>query len=368
MRTRKLSSRLVTPRPRNDARSTQFSFKNIHALLESASQAILAVNQAGNIVLANRATEKLFGYRSEELIGKPLDRLVPPGRRKDHSLHRARFFSKPRSRPMGIGLDLRGCRKDQKLFPVEISLGCIETPKGRLAIAFVSDITERKRLEAALQQDHEQIRALASRLLTAQEEERRRVSREIHDDFCQELTALTFDLGEQLSVDRTTRSRLEELQSRLSTLSAAARNLAHQLHPSTLEDLGLAASLRALCEEFSHRNGLAVQFKKGAVPEMPIGVASCLYRIAQESLRNAIKHSEAKCVVVNLNSNARNIILSVRDDGAGFDLQSSKRKGGLGLTSMEERVRLVNGSLSIKSAPGRGTRITATVPLVRSPS
>jgi PAS domain S-box-containing protein len=365
MRTRKPPSILRASRD-----DPQLSFRSIRALLESAPQAIFAVNRAGNIVLANRATKKLFGYRPNELLGKLLDRLVPPGQRKDHSNHRARFFAKPRSRPMGIGLDLCGCRKDRNLFPVEISLGSIDTPEGRLAIAFVSDITERKRLEAAVQQDHEQIRALASRLLTAQEEERRRVSREIHDDFCQELAAVAFDLGEQLSVGlpEATRSRLEELQSRLSTLSVAARNLAYQLHPSTLEDLGLPVALRALCEEFSHRNGLAVQFRKGAVPQIPIEVASCLYRVAQESLWNAIKHSSAKRVVVNLGSNRKDVTLSVRDDGAGFDFHASRRKGGLGLASMEERVRLVDGSLSIKSEPGRGTRITATVPLARSRS
>jgi len=371
MEARKLPSILISPRQPKRAWLPQLSSKSIHALLESASQAILAVNQAGKIVLANRATGKLFGYRPNDLVGTSLDRLVPPHQRKNHSVYRARFFANSRSRPMGMGLDLRACRKDGQLFPVEISLGFIHTPEGPLAIAFVSDITERKRLEAAVQQDHEQIRALASRLLTAQEEERRRVSREIHDDLCQELAALAFELGEQLSagLPEGIGSWLKKLQGRISNLSVAARNLAHQLHPSSLEVLGLAAALRALCEEFSHRNGLVVKFKKGAVPHrLPLEVASCLYRIAQESLQNAVKHSSAKHVVVKVGSNRKNVTLSVRDDGAGFDFHASKRKSGLGLASMEERVRLVDGSLSIESAPGHGTRITATVPLVRSSS
>jgi len=245
------------------------------------------------------------------------------------------------------------------------------TAGGRLPVTLGDDIVERRRLEAAAKQDHEQIRALASRLLSAQEDERRRLSREIHDDFCQELAALTFDLGELLSepLREVSRSRLQELQSRLTKLSATARHLAHQLHPSTLEDVGLAASLRALCEEFSQRSGIVVKFTKRQVPDrLPPGIMSCLYRIAQEGLRNAVKHSGAKHVIVRLVAAKDQITLVIRDDGAGFDLRFAKGKGGLGLAGMEERIRLVNGNLSIESARGHGTRIVATAPLSRSGS
>lgn len=246
--------------------------------------------------------------------------------------------------------------------------GCVDTANGNCSVTFLRDITERERLKAALKRDHEQIRDLALRLISAQEEERRRVSREIHDDFCQELAALAFDLGELLvePLPEASLSRLQELQGRLVNLSSAARTLAYKLHPSTLEDLGLAASLSGLCAELSLRNGMVVKFTKGQVPDgLPLEVTSCLYRIAQEGLRNAVKHSGAKHVAVRLRSNRKNVMVSVRDDGVGFDVRSAKGKGGLGLASMGERVRLVDGNLSIESAPGHGTSIVATAPLLR---
>jgi signal transduction histidine kinase len=256
------------------------------------------------------------------------------------------------------------CKRNQQQGRSGTSTGATRSPEGKRN----SDVAERQRLEAATKQDHEQIRALASRLLSAQEDERRRMSRVIHDDFCQELAALTFDVGALLSeaLPEASRSRLQELQGRL---TAAARHLAHQLHPSTLENLGLDASLSAFCEEFSSRNGMVVKFtKRQQLERLPLEVMSCLYGVAQEGLRNALKHSGAKHVVVSLRSNRTRVMLSIRDDGVGFELRSAKGKGGLGLAGMEERIRLVNGNLSIESALGHGTGIIATAPLSRSGS
>ncbi|MGA2882291.1 MAG: ATP-binding protein [Bryobacteraceae bacterium] len=124
--------------------------------------------------------------------------------------------------------------------------------------------------------------------------------------------------------------------------------------------------MRALCEEFSHRSGIVVKFTKRQVPNrLPPGIMSCLYRIAQEGLRNAVKHSGAKHVIVRLVTTKHQITLVIRDDGAGFDLRFAKGKAGLGLASMEERIRLVDGNVSIESVPGRGASIVATAPLLR---
>ena len=253
------------------------------------------------------------------------------------------------------------CKRNQQQGRSGTSTGATRSPQGKPN----SDVAERQRLEAAAKQDHERIRALASRLLSAQEDERRRMSRVIHDDICQELAALTFDLGELLSepLREASRSRLQELQNRLTNLSAATRDLTHQLHPPTLEDLGLIVSLRDLCEEFSRRNRLVVKFTKRQVPDhLPIEVMTCLHRIAQEGLRNAAKHSGAKGIMVTLHSNRKKLVLSIRDDGTGFALQSAKGKGGLGLANMQERVRLVSGEISIRSEPGRGSKIVVEVP------
>ncbi|MBI1955684.1 MAG: PAS domain S-box protein, partial [Acidobacteria bacterium] len=135
-------------------------------------------------------------------------------------------------------------------------------------------------------------------------------------------------------------------------------------HPSILDDLGLTATLRAECAAFSKQHGIPARFLPHNVPEsLPSDISLSLYRIAQESLWNAAKHAEAKEVLVTLTGSGEEIVLAIHDDGNGFDLAQIKGKGGLGLVSMEERVRLVNGGFSVTSEPGKGTSVAVRVPL-----
>ena len=149
--------------------------------------------------------------------------------------------------------DLEGRHKDGAKFPVEIALSPIETEEGKLAVAFVTDITQRRKLEHREQASSREIRALAASLLAAQEEERRRVSRDLHDQICQQLAALAFDIGSLAAsppLRKTLQSRLRALQARAVKASEEARHIAYELHPSVLDDLGLVASLGELCREF----------------------------------------------------------------------------------------------------------------------
>jgi PAS domain S-box-containing protein len=229
------------------------------------------------------------------------------------------------------------------------------------------DITRQKRLEKVAEKSRNEIRSLAGRLMTAQEEERRRVSRELHDQTCQYLASIAIDIG-ALAVDPTVpdavRQQLRALQTRAVKASEETRHIAYELHPSTLEDLGLASSLQDLCKRFSgHGTEINLKFKGGARPAlMPLEVASCLYRVTQESLQNAAKHAGAKHVRVELASRKGKVLLTIADDGAGFDPAAVKAHGGLGLIGMEERARLVNGKLAIAAEPGRGTRIVLEIP------
>lgn len=340
----------------------------IRALLDSAMQSVVAVNADEKIVLVNGVTEKMFGYSREELLGQPLELLIPETSRGRHVEHHKAFFANMQSRPMGIGLDLDGRRKDGKIFPVEIGLSGIETATGKLAVAFVSDITQRRRLEKAAQTQAEEVRALAASLLTAQEEERRRVSRELHDQVCQQLASLAIDIG-GLAADRVAEEaqhslKLKALQARIVKASEETRHIAYELHPSVLDDLGLVVSLQSLCKEFSEQTSIAVEFTNVALPgSLPREVASCLYRVAQESLRNIAKHACAKHVLVALTLQTGTVVLTIADDGVGFDQEAVKGRGGLGLIGMEERARLVNGNLSIATRPGHGTRIALQIPL-----
>jgi two-component system CheB/CheR fusion protein len=219
-------------------------------LLESAEQAIVAGNADGKIVLINGATEKMFGYRRADLLGKPLDLLLPAGG--------------------PAGPEIEGRRYDESRFPLEVSLSTIDQAGVKLTVAFMTDITERQRLEALSEIYRAEIRALAAQLITAQEEERRRVSRELHDSLCQKLASLALDvenLAVALPPPAATRVRLQDLGARAIKVSEEARHIAYELHPSVLDDLGLVVSLKALCDEFSKaEKKMRVDFNAGKLP------------------------------------------------------------------------------------------------------
>jgi two-component system, chemotaxis family, CheB/CheR fusion protein len=340
----------------------------IRALLESALQSIISVDPNGKIAMINGNTETMFGYRSEELIGRPLDLLIPEEGRERHPEHFKAYLASPRSRLAGNGLNLNGRKKDGTTFPVEIALSAIDTAEGKLAVAFVSDITQRVQLEQAAQARALEVQALAASLLTVQEDERRRVSRELHDRICQQLAALAIDIG-TLAADPPpsgkTRDRLKALQTRVVKASEETRHIAYELHSSVLDDLGLAASLRDLCRQFSER-APETKVKYTDVPvsaPVPREIASCIYRVAHECLQNIAQHTHARRVSVALTLEKGVIVLTVVDDGAGFHPEAVKGRGGLGLIGMEERARLVKGQLTITSQPGKGARIALRIPM-----
>jgi PAS domain S-box-containing protein len=222
------------------------------------------------------------------------------------------------------------------------------------------DITDRRRIE-------ERLREVGGRLLSAQEEERRRVARELHDDLSQQLALLGSEL-EQLSLhqpdDRDEAShRLTALSQRASSISNEVYRLSHQLHPSKLATLGLVPCLRSYCREVSTQLNIHVSFTHGHVPaSIPMDISVCLYRIVQEALRNVAKHSTADQAHVQLLHEGGGLCLRIADAGAGFD-PDAPGQVGLGLISIQERLRFVGGELQIHSAKSHGTRLDVWIPL-----
>ena len=220
---------------------------------------------------------------------------------------------------------------------------------------------ERHRAEAAVQ-------SLSGRLINAQEEERRRIARELHDDLNQGVALLAIQL-EHCRLDppesvQKMRERMEDLWKNARDLSGSIRALSHSLHPSILDSLGLAAATETFCQELKCAHDLEVEFVQHDVSlKLNKEIALCLYRVIQEALHNVVKHSHAKHARVDLSSDAQGISLTIVDSGAGFDVDSDHSRNGLGLISMRERLRLVNGQLSIQSEPLKGTTIKAYVPL-----
>ncbi|HXZ28717.1 MAG TPA: PAS domain S-box protein [Terriglobales bacterium] len=221
------------------------------------------------------------------------------------------------------------------------------------------DIQDKKEAEQARQE-------LAGRLLRAQEEERARIARELHDDIAQRLALLTIRLG-QLEKEASLAEdaeRVADLRRQAKQLSLDVSHLSHLLHSSYLENLGLAAAVENQCREAAKLHHLEIECKVRDLPRMfDHDVALSLFRVLQEALRNIIRHSHADKVQVDLLADAAGIHLRVSDDGVGFDPAAPGNREGLGLVSMRERLRLVGGSLTVTSQPGRGTRVEARAPL-----
>jgi two-component system CheB/CheR fusion protein len=232
----------------------------------------------------------------------------------------------------------------------------------------MEDVTVRELTTQALQESQARLRDLTGGLLNAQEEERRRISRELHDDLNQRLAMLTVELEtlekDPLQSAELIRSQLASLRTRTEGISDDVRRTAHQLHPSMVEHLGLPAALRSLCTDFSKQEEMRVDYQQRNIDgPTPPDIALCLYRVAQEALHNVVKHSGARRATVSLALAKNRIQLSIGDTGVGFDRELTKTKKGLGLISMEERVRLVGGELTIRSRVGDGTRVVVEVPL-----
>ena len=237
----------------------------------------------------------------------------------------------------------------------------VRDAEGRPVVAFgvLRDISERKRAENDL-------RNLNQRLVRAHEEERALLARELHDDVTQRLAVLAIDVGriELASAGAEQAESLKAVREGLARLSEDIHSLAYQLHPAILDELGLAEALRTECERAGLRSHVELSVEIDPLPTVvERDTALCLYRVAQEALNNTVRHACARTANVVLRKAHDGLMLAVSDDGAGFDPALAREGGSIGLASMRERVRLVNGTLDIASSPGRGTTITAWVPL-----
>lgn len=216
-------------------------------------------------------------------------------------------------------------------------------------------------------QAEETLHNLTGRLINGQEEERRRVARELHDDLNQRLAILSIEieqLGQKMPKDsEDLNASVRTLRNRTQEISTEIHRLSYQLHPAKLDHLGLAAALKSLCEEISEHHKINIEFRQdGPASVLPRDVTLCLFRVAQESLRNITKHSGASKAKVEVTRASNEIRLRVSDLGCGFDVRSPQTQTGLGLISMRERLHLVGGTISIRSSPISGTQIDVVVP------
>jgi PAS domain S-box-containing protein len=224
------------------------------------------------------------------------------------------------------------------------------------------DTTDQKLAQQALEK-------VSGQLIEAQEKERSRIARDLHDDICQRLALLSMELAQtnrsSSGSPEALKKNLESIQKHCSEIAGDVQSLSHQLHSSKLDYLGIVTAIRGFCGEFSKRHQVDIEFTESNVPtDLPKDVSLSLFRVAQEALQNAVKYSGVSQFSIDLSGMEDGIRLVVSDAGAGFDVGEAKKNRGLGLLSMQERIHLVHGSFSVESKPWQGTRIMAAVPLV----
>jgi PAS domain S-box-containing protein len=337
------------------------SEERFRQVAESVSDFIWEVNAEGLYTYTNPAVEQILGYTSEELVGKKhFYDLFAENVREELKNSAFRTFA--------AGQAFRGfsnvnVAKDGRLVHLETSGVPILDEAGKLLgyRGADTDVTERRMSEQAL-------RDLSGKLINAQEEERLRLAREIHDDFCQRLALLAINtslLGQSPPASiETLQTVLSRQYDEINALANDAHRMSHDLHPARLEQLGLGAAMGALCRDLATAHELAIAFEPGDLPPcVPPVLALCLYRVTQEALQNVVKHSGATTANVELTCRDGDLCLVVRDDGVGFDVAAAERTATLGLANMRERVRSISGRFSIACAPGEGTRIEVCAPL-----
>jgi PAS domain S-box-containing protein len=336
-------------------------------LLESAPDAMVVVDERGRIQIVNSRTEQLFGYARQELIGSTVDDLVPQSLRAGHGAHRAKYFRDPQTRPMGQGLELMGRRSDGTEFPVDISLSPMPTDQGLLVIAAIRDVTERKVAEKRLAETQEvaERRRLMAHLVQAQEEERRKIAADIHDDSIQAMTAASLRL-QQLRKHMTTPQQqdlLARLDEAVRESITRLRRLMFDLRPPALDRTGLGPALRELLDRLRADADIDYTLDDRLATEPSPDLRVELYRIAQESLANVRKHSRATHVSLELQRVEQGYHVRIADDGAGFDIPTrAGQTGHIGLVAMRERATIAGGWWTVDSKPGHGTVVDFWLP------
>ena len=333
------------------------SIEEFQAVFAAAPDGFVIVRSDGTIRAANRKIEQLFGWDASELEGQPVEVLLPEALHERHKGHRAAFTRSPHDRPMGAGLDLRGCRRDGSEFPVEVSLSPWFAEDGEIqVICSVRDVGAIRRLQN-----------FSEGALRASEEERKRIARDLHDDTAQRLATLILRVRQLASVrdERARQELFEQVRGEIIEASDEVRRMARGLRPPEIEELGLALALQAHIRTLRESGALHVHADLQRVgPALDPTAKLALYRIVQEALSNVRRHSGVDRASVRLGVEEGEVVAEISDEGRGFPLATATDgQRGLGLIGMQERAAMIGARITFDSVPGEGTRVRVSVPV-----
>jgi PAS domain S-box-containing protein len=360
--------------------SLRESQARLEAIIGAATDAIITIDAEQRIILFNAAAERMFGYQAGQVMGQPLDMLLPERYRAAHGEYIRRFGrTGVTARSMGRSSELHARRASGQEFMIEAMISQVEVARQKLYTVILRDVTERNWAERekamlfeAVSRQREQLRALTGRLAEAREVERKELARELHDQVGQQLTALNLSLKviqtqlpAELNGGPVGRS-LHDSLALVEQTTESIQDLMANLRPPLLDDYGLAAALRWYCRQFAQRVSFSIGVQgEEPTPRLPAPVEHALFRITQEALTNAAKHAQASRVVVMINSDAEQVWLTITDNGVGFETGERGRPDGRqswGLLTMVERAEAVGGHCQINSRPGSGTQVIVEAP------
>ncbi len=336
------------------ARDVRDREERLRAILETAVEGIITIDERGTIESFNPASEKIFGYEAAEVIGRNVNMLMPSPHREQHDGYLSNYRHTGHARIIGIGREVSGRRKNGSLFPMDLSVSEVELADRRLFTGFVRDITQRKQLEREI--------------LEISDREQRRIGHDLHDGLCQELAGIEL-MSEVLEQNlskrwKTASERVGHIGKKVREAIGHTRSLARGLSPVTMEAEGLTTALRELTESTS--TIFKIECRLNANKPVPIhdpATASHLFRVAQEAVSNAIKHGKAKQIVITLERARDRVRLRIADNGSGFVQNESERdRPGMGLRIMQARAGMIGGTLAVEAGRRGGVTVTCAAP------
>jgi PAS domain S-box-containing protein len=334
------------------------SKERMRAVLQTAVEGIITIDERGNIESLNPAVEKMFGYRAAELIGKNVSILMPSPYRHEHDGYLANYRRTGRAKIIGIGREVLGQRRDGTIFPMDLSVGEMRLAGGRMFTGILRDITERKRLE--------------KEILEISDREQRRIGQDLHDDLGQHLAGIEL-LTEVLQRNLAGKSKPEaaraaDITRHVRQAITQTKILARGLVPVVLESEGLMSALQQLASNSEKIFRITCEFHcQPPVPVADLAVATQLYRIAQEALSNAVRHGQAKRIQIRLQAPGDRILLMIKDHGVGFRKSRTNAKG-MGLRIMKYRAGMIGAALEIQQDLDGGTSVICSLRNSKAPA